>query len=583
MARRAARRLSRDPRPVNAGSASDVVSQPQREGYASAASLATTSLPLRRMDWRFMLPGSCSGRIRKLVLLGGPAGLGERILETGFAETVVGALPRNPTADAVVVLEGPQPRAADIMKALLPGGVVYWEVSRRRGGLWRSSPGRLRRELRAAGATIEGVFAALPNLRNPRALVPMEEPGALAWFVRTLFPPSSPARWPLEKAALLLGGGFRLPIARLAPAFVITASRDAAPSSPAVLAKATLPGIDDATRLRPLMLVDDGNRLVMLPFAPGGRQPIAVLKIPKLPAFNDRTINESEMLSRLRPLLDARLRNDVPEPLARFSHDTLVVAVEGYLGGESLDRSTGRWGGPMHRKVDDLSRAAQWLSRFHRQVLIAREPWRHGQIRELVDDPLRSYEHAFGLTPDEQRLAARARAYAREMSSDVELPITWIHRDFNVWNVFRFDDRIRVIDWEGCRPGPALCDLLHFSAPWFQISQRLRTQEERLLGFERMLFGPAGRNRASLGARVAIRRYMEDLQLDLRLLPVLLTYTWLELALRRADQQALQGGRAADARAGNHFVPHVAVLARHADLLFATDDRGFAASYLGRP
>jgi hypothetical protein len=560
---------------------------PREEDSGSAiptavVSSGTGSVPLRRLDWRFLLPGPATDEIREVVLLGGEPGLCRRVEEAGFAERVLTILPQRPTADAVIVMTASRERAREVMEALRPGGVLYWEVDRRRRGTRRTSPARLIRELSAAGATISGTYAALPNLARSRAFIPMEEPGALAWFVRTLFPPSNPVRWTLEKAALLLSGRLNVAIARFAPAFVVTATRDACPRPPHVLAKAALPTPAADAHPRPVVLVDDGNRLVMLPFSRGAAEPVCVLKVPKLPAFNDRTVNESEMLGRIRAMLGTELRDDVPEPLQRFAHEGLIVAVERYLGGESLDRSTGRWGVPMRRKIDDMSRAAEWLSRFHREVMIVRKPWSHDQFRTWIDEPLERYERAFGLTPDEQHLAALARAHARNVPPEVELPITWVHRDFNVWNVFRLDDRIRVIDWEGCRPGPALCDLLHFCAPWFEISQRLRSPGERLRGFARLFFEPAGRNPARIGARDAIGRYMRDLEIDARLLPVLLTYTWLELSLRRADQQALQGARDSDARTGNRFVLHVGVLARHADQLFSHGERSFAATFLGR-
>jgi len=62
---------------------------------------------------------------------------------------------------------------------------------------------------------------------------------------------------------------------------------------------------------------------------------------------------------------------------------------------------------------------------------------------------------------------------------------------------------------------------------------------------------------------------MTRVGLDARLLPVLLCYTWVELALRRADQQTDMGERPADPRAGNRNFAFIDVLAAGADRLFA--------------
>jgi hypothetical protein len=539
------------------------------------------AIPLRRLDWRFLLPSPLREGAQEIVLLGSPPGLGRRLLELEAARTVLHRLPRQATADAVVVFAGARAEPSAIRAALRPRGSLYWEIDRLGASPLGSSPARVARRLAAAGLTVTGMYAALPDLVKTRAYVPMEAPGALAWFVRVLFPPSNPVRWAIEKVVLLAGGRFRVRLARLAPTFVVTATRNGPDRPPAVLAESALRAPPGNGPLRPLILVDDWSRLVMLPFTQDGMEPLAVLKVPRLPDFNDRTVNESEVLSRLRSLLDPRLQEDVPEPLHRFRYDSTEIAIERYLGGESLDRSTGRWSASIRSKIEDLHHAAEWLARFHRQVLIERAPWDTIQLRSWVDEPLQEYARVFGLTPEEEQLADFARDYAGGISA-AELPLTWVHRDFNVRNILRSGGRTRVIDWEGCRPGPALCDLLHFCTPWFEIVHRLRDPEARIRGFEGLYFLPPGRDTARLAVRQAVHRYLHTLELDLRLVPLLMLYTWLELSLRRADQQRLQSGPGEDPRLGNPYIPYVGVLARHGASLFGSATPTFTSGFLRR-
>jgi hypothetical protein len=53
------------------------------------------------------------------------------------------------------------------------------------------------------------------------------------------------------------------------------------------------------------------------------------------------------------------------------------------------------------------------------------------------------------------------------------------------------------------------------------------------------------------------------------LLPVLMVYMWVELALRRSDQQGLQDEAHSNSHGGNRSLAFVAILARHAERFFA--------------
>jgi aminoglycoside phosphotransferase (APT) family kinase protein len=149
------------------------------------------------------------------------------------------------------------------------------------------------------------------------------------------------------------------------------------------------------------------------------------------------------------------------------------------------------------------------------------------------------------------------------------LPIVLQHRDFTVWNISRFGRELAVLDWEGCRPGPALCDLLHFVTHWYETVRHAHDEAARQRCFRRLLFEPDHGAPFCEAVHHVIARYMERLDMGRRFLPLLVVYTWVELALRRSDQQRLQEETYPDPREGNRNFGFMAILAEHAEQLFA--------------
>jgi hypothetical protein len=528
-----------------------------------------TVAPLHAADWRFLLPRDSSRPFKQVVLLGARPGLRELLLDLGLAEAVTTVLPRDGSAEAVVILNGASADLTDIAASMCPDGVLYHEFNRYD---WRKpgrSPAQMRRALREQGLSPVVTHAIAPHPSKAMVYLPLEARHALDWYVRTIYDTPTLLR-------RLVDVGYRL-VRRIAPEllgrffpwFAITArrcqSKDSTPS--ALRAGANTAGIDPDD-LVPLMLADTGNRVVVLPFAKSGHAPVVVLKIPKVASVNDRTENEQRVLADIRSRVSDEMREGIPRPIGIVPFAGVSIAVEPYLAGESLKRLSADWSRSVESKVGDLAAAAAWLGTFNRQTEVNRAEWDGEEIERWVRAPQTLYCQHFGETEHERTLFAAARAWADDLRG-VPFPLVWHHRDFNIWNVFRDDNRINVLDWEGARPGPPLCDLLHFTTHWYEAAVRAFREPPRMRAFQ-ALWIPTGAHGSDYvnGAHRVIRTYLSQMQIEERFVPLLLVYTWLELALRRADQQRDQGMKPVRAREGNRNFAYIDVLARHSDLLF---------------
>jgi aminoglycoside phosphotransferase (APT) family kinase protein len=138
------------------------------------------------------------------------------------------------------------------------------------------------------------------------------------------------------------------------------------------------------------------------------------------------------------------------------------------------------------------------------------------------------------------------------------LPIVWRHRDFTPWNLFRAGNEIHVVDWEGLRPGPALCDLLHFVMHWHEQARRVSGRAALHDLFVAPRPGPA-----AAAAREEIANYCRQLEIDLRFVPLLLLHTRLEIVARRTERPAGAPGKWDTADAA-----YVTFLAEEGEALF---------------
>jgi hypothetical protein len=409
--------------------------------------------------------------------------MAEQLREAGIAEQVSETLEEG--ADALAVLQGAGVSPAEAARCVAPGGWLYWESDERRSlrSPW-AVPGRAVARLRACGLQVAGVWAVWPSFERHEAFVPA---GALSWFARALYP----ARTWKERAIGMALRVMPMKGAVLTRFFAITAVAGALEDAP-----------------RPALLAHGAERAVLLPFR--GKEPDRVLKIPLHPAFNGRTAREQEVLAQIRSLLDAETARALPEPRGTERHGEVVASVESYAPGRSMVLTGGR--------ESDLRLATEWLTRFHLQTLVRREPWDGREVAERFA--------AFSATPAEEALFDLALARSRELRG-LPFPIVWRHRDFTPWNLLLDRrGRLSVLDWEGAQPGLALCDLLHFASHWDELAAGAVDPQARLRAF-------------SLGAPASCRQvtlYCDRLGIDRRFIPLLLVYTRVEISLRSPDR-----------------------------------------------
>jgi hypothetical protein len=526
---------------------------------------------LRTADWRFLLAWPRRGQFDHLVLLGAPAGVAARVADLALARRVSEEIPREQCADAIVVLHGARATPNDFRDRLLPGAAVYWEVNRRSLNRLGATPGRVRRLLRTAGLRPIGLYAVGPNVFRPRVYLPLDVPLALRWYVETLYNPWTRSLGLAERALRVLTGLDTRRYGVIAPDLAVSAVVGDAPDAESLVDIAVRESGVGADGSRPLILTSThpetlAQRLVIMPFAPNGDQPMAVVKISKAAALNATAESEQAALAALRERLDPAMRPTIPEPLGVKRLGDLTVTAESYGAGQSLQRSSCRWDRPVAAKLEDLDLAANWLAEFHRQTTTARPPWSAAETTEWVMQPIDQYRATFGETEPERRLFSAASAYAATLTG-TPLPIVMRKPDFFGSNVVRAGHRVSVVDWESSYAGPALCDLLRFVVPWADVVSRIRGPRT-FENFERIFFGPPDSDDVVRGVHAAIQRYTERLQMHPALTPVLLLYTWIERGLHHVHKQRLQAVVPRDARTGNKHVGRIAVLAAHVEQLF---------------
>ncbi len=528
-------------------------------------------VPIRRLDWRFMLPEEGSGGTpRSLLVLGGPPGVAARARELGFVEPDREG-PGGGKADVVAVLAGSDVHPERAADAVRTSGVIYWEVDRLRKGSFFLSPTRLARRLGRAGLKPVSLHACLPGFAECKLYLPLDVPHALPWYLRSLFPSDSMFRRLLAAALALWTRGDGRRASALVPWYAImSVPAPAIRTRPGILEHPGLSAHVGGPDVRTVMLTDAGNRVALLPFEASERDPRVVLKVPKVPQVNDRTENEHARLRELREGLPAPLADRMPRPLALVQRAGLDISAESYLPGRSLVASSGAWARSWRERSKDLQGAARWIADFHRNAEIRRGSWDRRTREEWVKKPTDDYRDAFGTEAAEDRLFSAWAAFADDLDG-VSFPLVWQHRDYNVWNIFRSDTGISVIDWEGAQPGVPLCDLLHFVIHWHETVRGLKSDDDRLRGFRELFLTGSRRpsvRRISAAVTDAVDLYLDQMDLDRRLVPPLLLHTWVELALRRRRQQVDMGEDRDDPRDGNRNFPYVELLASRADQLF---------------
>ena len=378
---------------------------------------------LRRVDWRFLVPGAeppCAvdltpgGDSEALRMISTPAQPGEACLAlAGFPST--GSL-----------------RIA--LEALAPGGtlVCRWRRPRIAG------PRLARRRLRAAGFTDVRVYWAgpLPH-RQPQFWLPLDSHSAVEHLLA--------ARPPRSAVGSALRGVWRLVAAAglLAPLHAIA-------RAPGEAAQDEVPIPPSAS----LLLLTGGhrsiNKVVGLAIEEGLERPTLAVKFARVAEAESGLEREAAVLRQIgeeRPGLAG-----VPRLLGQWRRcGRLAIAEEAIEGESMLDVLTpenfAELAGGVTRLLIELADGGGSQLGIDRRA-------------RLVDEPLVWFEQSFGPV-----LAPGAMSAARRLLAGLgDLPPACEHRDCSPWNVVLAPDGSPVLlDWESADPdGLPGMDLVYF-------------------------------------------------------------------------------------------------------------------------
>ncbi len=521
---------------------------------------------LRRADWRVLLPVPANG-FDHMVLLGGPPGLSDVVGEIGLARRISREIPDHASADSVAILRGAPASCEDVARALLPGGALYWEVeSRHARAAWIRS--RIGRRLRRAQLSMTGLYWVRPDFERCELFIPIDVRTALRWYLRSLADASFPLRrFLVSRFAATTAAEMVVRVVRHCAVTAIAGPlQDGCPS---ILAHPAVPPDLRQAGAFPLVINragrDGSRRVIIFPFRSDSTEPAAVLKFSRLAERNAGIEEEQEIVTEIRSRLDPMMRRSIPKPLGRFAWGRVVVGVETYAGSSLASHATAR----TRRRIEDLRLVARWLQEFRGQTQVSRDPFSASQMQTWIENPLHRYGLAFGVRSEEASLFKSVRERAGSLFG-LPFPLGWSHGGFSEWNVCRSGDEISVIDWEGARIEPPLCDLIYFVTVWHYRSRRRSGEDDRLGSF-RQLFFPNVDDPLALLASAALDEYMTGLSVDSRFFPVMLVLTWVTHALGRVTRDRSFGEPAADARRGNPHVAFLGVLAENRDRLFSEE------------
>lgn len=532
---------------------------------------------LSAADWRFLIAPPAGGVFRRLVLVGGPPGLAEFLVESGVAREVVREPSSDRSADAVVVLDGAGVSLEEAARSLAGGGALYYEARRAGWDRFAGGPGRMRRSLRRVGLSLTGLYWVRPDFVSRAVYLPLDRPAGIAWYMRTIHStPGAFSRRRAEALRLLSSfGGATLALFAGCIAVVAVAGPSGTIDS-GVLADSALPAPLREGNPRPLVLArgqeDANRRVVIFPFSIGSSRPFAALKLWRAPGRNELTFLEQANLVNLRSLLDERGRRSLPVPLGVVRAGPVAVAVESAARGRAIVAS-GRGRDSVRRSLADFRSVARWLSDFQRQTEITRGSWGPDEFNRWFAPLLDRWSSIFTTGLAEARLFADLGSLSASLNG-AALPVVWTHGDLVLGNVFQEGTGLTILDWAGAEPGLPLSDLLDFTLS--RLGCRLREESERLSLFTELLLSPSPVRRAR-EVRSGLKGYLRSFEIDFRFFPLLLAFFSLRRALLNGERAARRGE---NPRTGNFHLGCVALIGNVRTGLFR-DAESFSHGRLG--
>jgi len=527
----------------------------------------------RWLDWRFLLPKPPSGAFRNLVLLGGPRSLPQEIKEAGIALRIQREIPAHRSADAIIVLHNSPVRltASDIADCLLPGGVLYYESAHGTLPSLPFSARRIRRSLKSKGLSLTGLYWTVANGKTRQLYLPLDAPGAIHWYFHNLFVASTLPRRLLRFFLEKIGWIRKHLLIDLVPEYAITAVAGAAQQSPLWLfTEQGLPTRFLRADLHPLVLTpgeDDLNRVVLFPFPADGNQPIAVLKAARQPERNSLTENEQFVLGQIHSTVGENLASTIPVPIATIRWNRLSIAVQSCAAGSLLSASLNQWARSLRHHKEDLGHVVRWLAEFHCHAPLKRSLWDEAAVRHWVKEPITEYIATFPVTALERQLFAALLDRAHELVG-LALPMVWVHWGFTDRNLFRNEEFIVVIDWEGGSAGPPLLDLLYFLTCWNTTVRHLQNTSEQVRGFEKLFCITGQKDAIHLAIKAAIDAYMTTVNIDERFIPLFLVIMCMLRSLGRTKRQQHQTNSQRNRDHQNIYHDYIHVVAQYRNRLF---------------
>jgi len=448
----------------------------------------------RSIDWRFALPDPTPGNVALVGVI--DPDVAAAFEDAGWHHVSSGA--------DLAVVDGPSPVHLSVAAlAVRPGGWLYVACRGPASGRLRRrrlSPRVIAARLAAMGFGEVRMQLHVPGFRGRSAIVPLEEPAALALLLRRRGGLAG-TRPMLAFAGWLTRRGW---LARLAPGVSVLAQRDLGPGATTAAARDAISSHLDVLRTAdqglpipaplstPLLLTPSfraSRHVVGLVPDTNGRWVELVAKVARLPDSGDVTRREAAGLELVAGRRGAARGGAAPRLVAIGTPWGLPTIVETAVDGQPLNPAAVR------REPEAVVDAVvAWLADLAEGAVTA-QPGRPAadRLSRLLDAPLLAFEAAMPLTPEERDLLARTRELVEPLRS-VTMPAVIEHGDASHPNLLRRPDGgVAAVDWELAEPdGLPAHDLITFLAYVATARATARTPDAQATAIATALTDPDG-------------------------------------------------------------------------------------------
>ena len=491
-----------------------------------------------RLDWTLLLPASAALPFDEVMVLGGSDAAARSLVEQGVAARWRRPAGRGDRCAFVVAWADCALDLGRIGGHILPGGLLYLEIDRRRRGRRRLGLRSTRRALAKSGCRVFSTHIVTPDLALPRRYLPMDHPPAVRWHLRTLFVAATPLA---RVVRACLSGLLATPVAErvvsvVTPRYIVIGSTTELESAPV--------GVPMPRGGERAIVVtsgyDQASRAVVLPFEATAKSPRFAVKVASSSRTTTGTLREHERLIALHATLSRYTARALPRPLGLYAVAERVACVQTCAKGPAMSTTVGRWGRRWSDKVRDLDVVVDWLNEFGTATRVdvgaAQHDW-----KEIYDDAAARLE----LSPPVLQFLAEARRIAT--STPLGSSAVHQHYDAGPWNVHINRAEPLVIDWESdeLRPadclGPPLADVLYLVTYWYFLVSNVATEAEEEAAIVRLFATPTPADPGVVAARAALDRALVCHGLPRQVVPAVLAALWAERAMYTHRRRAVLG------------------------------------------